>query len=259
MFAEGLTPLAVDVDEYGAARAIRFARAPARTAKWHEPAEVGCRRARCSSPPARSRTPCSRARTRSTSRSTASTSAPATTTAIRSSPRMRWRSRRSADVLMTRSADGRFVSYFGDLHPVVLRQRREGARLDQAGLSGGLARARAARAGERVTTTRRSSHGSTTSCAPPCTRSTRLTPTIVELIVKAPAAARAFRPGQFYRLQNFAALAAGRRRHADADGRPGADRRLGRSRARPRLDDRARDGRIVQPVRDARVPASRWC
>ncbi len=31
----------------------------------------------------------------------------------------------------------------------------------------------------------------------------RLTPTIVEVVVKAPAAARRFEPGQFYRLQNF--------------------------------------------------------
>ncbi len=31
----------------------------------------------------------------------------------------------------------------------------------------------------------------------------RLTPTIVEVIVKAPAAARHFHPGQFYRLQNY--------------------------------------------------------
>ena len=35
----------------------------------------------------------------------------------------------------------------------------------------------------------------------------RLTPTIVEVVVKAPAAARHFSPGQFYRLQNFEALA----------------------------------------------------
>jgi NADPH-dependent glutamate synthase beta subunit-like oxidoreductase/NAD(P)H-flavin reductase len=35
----------------------------------------------------------------------------------------------------------------------------------------------------------------------------RLTPTIVEVIVKAPAAARHFHPGQFYRLQNFESLA----------------------------------------------------
>jgi len=32
---------------------------------------------------------------------------------------------------------------------------------------------------------------------------TRLTPTIVELVVRAPAAARTFRPGQFFRLQNY--------------------------------------------------------
>ena len=35
----------------------------------------------------------------------------------------------------------------------------------------------------------------------------RLTPTIVEVIVKAPAAARHFHPGQFYRLQNYESLA----------------------------------------------------
>jgi NAD(P)H-flavin reductase len=36
----------------------------------------------------------------------------------------------------------------------------------------------------------------------------RLTPTIVEVVVRAPLAARRFRPGQFYRLQNFEVLAA---------------------------------------------------
>jgi NAD(P)H-flavin reductase len=35
----------------------------------------------------------------------------------------------------------------------------------------------------------------------------RLTPTIVEVVVHAPLAARRFEPGQFYRLQNFEALA----------------------------------------------------
>src|SRR3970282_1509411 len=34
-------------------------------------------------------------------------------------------------------------------------------------------------------------------------RVVRLTPTIIEVIVRAPAAARHFHPGQFYRLQNF--------------------------------------------------------
>ena len=35
----------------------------------------------------------------------------------------------------------------------------------------------------------------------------RLTPKIVEVVIKAPMAARAFRPGQFYRLQNYETLA----------------------------------------------------
>jgi NAD(P)H-flavin reductase len=35
----------------------------------------------------------------------------------------------------------------------------------------------------------------------------RLTPTIVEVVVRAPLAARRFRPGQFYRLQNYEVLA----------------------------------------------------
>ena len=42
----------------------------------------------------------------------------------------------------------------------------------------------------------------------------RLTPTIVEVVVRAPAAARAFQPGQFYRLQNYETLA------PSADGTP---------------------------------------
>jgi NAD(P)H-flavin reductase len=46
-------------------------------------------------------------------------------------------------------------------------------------------------------------------------RVVRLTPTIVEVIVKAPAAARHFHPGQFYRLQNYESLA----RRISADGR----------------------------------------
>jgi NAD(P)H-flavin reductase len=42
----------------------------------------------------------------------------------------------------------------------------------------------------------------------------RLTPTIVEVVVKAPMAARAFQPGQFYRLQNYETLAARSNRNA---------------------------------------------
>ena len=40
-------------------------------------------------------------------------------------------------------------------------------------------------------------------------------------------------------------------RHAARDGGPGAHRRVGRPRAGPRVDDRARDGRLVRPLRAA--------
>ena len=55
----------------------------------------------------------------------------------------------------------------------------------------------------------------------------RLTPTIVDVIVKAPLQARKFEPGQFYRLQNFETTAPHGRRKATDDGRFGADRRVG--------------------------------
>jgi NADPH-dependent glutamate synthase beta subunit-like oxidoreductase/NAD(P)H-flavin reductase len=102
--------------------------------------------------------------------------------------------------------DGRAVSFFGDLHPSyfgnvvkAMASAKQGypiisrmlshvaandTRSDWQFLSGldDLLRARV----ERVV---------------------RLTPTIVEVVVNAPAAARRFQPGQFYRLQNYESLA----------------------------------------------------
>ena len=111
-------------------------------------------------------------------------------------------------------ADGRFVTYYGDNHPryagnvvkamasakdgyphVVQLFARELAALDPstqkvrdeawAALVRTLDEALVARVEDVV----------------------RLTPTIVEVIVKAPAAARHFQPGQFYRLQNYESVA----------------------------------------------------
>jgi NADPH-dependent glutamate synthase beta subunit-like oxidoreductase/NAD(P)H-flavin reductase len=111
-----------------------------------------------------------------------------------------------ADVLMSRTDDGRFVSFFGDVHPsffgnvvkalgsakqghgVVSRvlMRREPASSEPA-----------ERFFDRLSRDLRAT----------VERVDRLTPTIVEVILRAPAAARRFRPGQFYRLQNFETLA----------------------------------------------------
>src|SRR5207302_1872901 len=108
-------------------------------------------------------------------------------------------------VLMSLAPDGRAVSFWGDLHPsfagnvvkamggtkqgypVVSRMlaRRSPGLPEPAALRvrlDGELRARV----ERVE---------------------RLTPKIVEVVVKAPIAARAFQPGQFYRLQNYASHA----------------------------------------------------
>ena len=110
-------------------------------------------------------------------------------------------------VLTELRADGRAVSCFGDLHPSwagnvvkamgsakigypivsrVLGRAAPASTMSDAEFFGKLDREFRATV-ERVE---------------------RLTPTIVEVVVRAPAAARNFRPGQFYRLQNYESLAA---------------------------------------------------
>ena len=109
-------------------------------------------------------------------------------------------------VLLQKRADGRFMSYFGDVHPSyfgsvvkamasakqgyptltrVLERAGPASRLEDAAFLGRLHEGLRARV-EAVY---------------------RLAPSIVEVVVRAPFAARRFRPGQFYRLQNFEAFA----------------------------------------------------
>jgi len=105
-------------------------------------------------------------------------------------------------VLVARRPDGRFISYFGDVHPSffgnvvkaigsakqgypivsrVLAEVKPAADIADAEFLAGLNDSLRATVREVI----------------------RLTPTIVEVVVRAPLAARRFRPGQFYRLQNF--------------------------------------------------------
>ena len=109
-------------------------------------------------------------------------------------------------VLLHRYPDGRFMSFFGDLHPSyfgnvvkamgsakqgypvvskVLSARAPSSVMDDTGFLARLNRDLRAVVHEVR----------------------RLTPTIVEVVLSAPVAARRFEPGQFYRLQNFEALA----------------------------------------------------
>jgi NADPH-dependent glutamate synthase beta subunit-like oxidoreductase/NAD(P)H-flavin reductase len=111
-----------------------------------------------------------------------------------------------AQVLMHRAENGRFISFFGDLHPSFFGnvvKAMGGAKRGYPIVSRALAALPAtpvsgaeliAAARDALTARVQAVH--------------RLTPTIVEVVIRAPAAARAFRPGQFYRLQNFEVLAA---------------------------------------------------
>ncbi len=112
----------------------------------------------------------------------------------------------AANVLISMRPDGRAISFFGDLHP---------------SFSGNVVKAMAsAKRGypvvSRVLSRRAPSPISPESLArrlndelrPVVQDVIRLTPNIVEVVVRAPIAARAFKPGQFYRLQNYESLAA---------------------------------------------------
>jgi len=103
--------------------------------------------------------------------------------------------------------DGRATSFFGDLHPSyagnvvkAMASATQGAPI----LSRMLAKVEPASSGDDAAFFRTLDHEFRATVA----RVERLTPTIVEVVVHAPAAARRFQPGQFYRLQNFEALAA---------------------------------------------------
>jgi len=106
-------------------------------------------------------------------------------------------------VLMYRAADGRFMSFFGDLHPSFagnVVKAMGGAKQGYPVLT---------RTMEKLPASKRSPAEilgqANAQWRAKVVRVDRLTPTIVEVVVEAPAAARNFEPGQFYRLQNYEA------------------------------------------------------
>jgi NADPH-dependent glutamate synthase beta subunit-like oxidoreductase/NAD(P)H-flavin reductase len=112
----------------------------------------------------------------------------------------------ATQVLTTMQADGRAISFFGDLHPSFYGNVVKAMASATRGYPV-LSRLLASRAAactladdEFLARVRGELRASVE-------RVVRLTPTIVEVVVRAPAAARRFRPGQFYRLQNFETLA----------------------------------------------------
>jgi len=114
----------------------------------------------------------------------------------------------SPRVLMARDDENRYTSFFGDLHPSFFGNVVKAMGSAKQGfpvVSRVLERRPARPAGE----TARFLGMLNSRLRATVHRVERLTPRIVEVVVKAPFAAREFRPGQFYRLQNYEALAAG--------------------------------------------------
>jgi len=110
-------------------------------------------------------------------------------------------------VLTDVRADGRAVSFFGDLHPSFFGNVVKAMASAKQGypiVSRAMSRAPGAHAESVPAFFRRLDRDLRATVE----RVVRLTPTIVEVVVRAPAAARRFLPGQFYRLQNFDSLAA---------------------------------------------------
>jgi NAD(P)H-flavin reductase len=110
-------------------------------------------------------------------------------------------------VLMARESDGRFISYFGDVHPSFFGNvvKAMGSAKQGFPIVSGVLEARPSRSADDA---RRFLASLNDELRATVHRVDRLTPKIVEVIVRAPMAARQFRPGQFYRLQNFESLAA---------------------------------------------------
>ena len=103
-------------------------------------------------------------------------------------------------------ADGRATSFFGDLHPSFhgnVVKAMASAKQGYPIVSRMLGRVAPATAESDAAFFGRLNRDLRATVV----RVERLTPTIVEVVVRAPAAARRFEPGQFYRLQNFETLA----------------------------------------------------
>ena len=108
----------------------------------------------------------------------------------------------AAHVLLCREQDGRAISFFGDLHPSffgnvvkAMGSAKQGYPVVSRVLAG-VTQA----SGDDDTAFLDRINGELRATVHEVIR---LTPNIVEVVVRAPAAARRFQPGQFYRLQNF--------------------------------------------------------
>ena len=198
-FAENLTPVAVDVDHYGAARGMRLKNVATGTEHWFaahtvfvaagtQPNTVLAREH-----PARFRLD---GKYFSACDERGDPVKPQYAAAKPEVPQM----------LLSRQADGRSVSYFGDVHPSYFGNVVKAMGSAKQGYPV-VSRMLASRAPERPVSREQFFGELADQFIATVDRVQRLTPTIVEVVVRAPRAARQFHPGQFYRLQNFESLA----------------------------------------------------
>ncbi len=111
----------------------------------------------------------------------------------------------TARVLMSLRQDGRALSFFGDLHPSFsgnVVKAMGSAKQGYPVISRVLAKLIPSLPTPADLVARLDDE-----LRPRVHDVIRLTPNIIEIVVRAPIAARAFQPGQFYRLQNYEALA----------------------------------------------------
>jgi len=112
----------------------------------------------------------------------------------------------SVEVLLHRREDGRFMSFFGDLHPSYFGnvvKAMGSAKQGYPVVSRVLAAAAPGVAESGAQFLEHLNH----EMRAVVHEVKRLTPSIVEVVLRAPLAARRFHPGQFYRMQNFEARA----------------------------------------------------
>ena len=190
-FAEGLTPLAVETDRHGHASALRVKRADGSEATLPARAVIVAAGTQPNTVLARED-----GRIKLDGRYFEAIDP----SGAKVEPQRALSKPDRADVLMHKDGE-RFISFFGDLHPSFF---------------GNVVKAMGgAKQGYPVVSTILAAHAPTAITGPDLIAKCRadltarvhavhrLTPTIVEVVLHAPAAARAFRPGQFYRLQNF--------------------------------------------------------
>ena len=110
-------------------------------------------------------------------------------------------------VLMSRDTDDRFMSFFGDLHPSFFGNVVKAMGSAKQGYPV-VSRVLAKRPARTLADSDAFIAALNRELRATVHHVERLTPKIVEVVVRAPLAARKFQPGQFYRLQNFETRAA---------------------------------------------------